>query len=146
MFVHTLLPLAPGRLANLAEDAALIEAASLLHAGIDLVTVCHSDGSLAGVVSKTDVVEQISHCQGASCTCPVATVMSRDVLLCTTGDSLPMLWATMRDRGIKNVPLVDAERKPVGIVTARDVLQVLLTEAEAEEVLLRDYVMGFGYH
>ena len=32
------------------------------------------------------------------------------------------------------------------IVTARDILQVLLKEAETEEVLLRDYVMGFGWH
>jgi hypothetical protein len=25
-------------------------------------------------------------------------------------------------------------------------LQMLLSEAENEEVILRDYVMGFGYH
>jgi arabinose-5-phosphate isomerase len=51
----------------------------------------------------------------------------------------------MKARSIQNVPLVDAHETPLGIVTARDVLQVLLEEAETEEVLLRDYVMGVGW-
>jgi CBS domain-containing protein len=71
--------------------------------------------------------------------------MSRDVLLCRPGDSLLELWTKMKARGFKNVPLVDRDSRPLGIVTARDALQVLLTEAESEEVVLRDYVMGFGY-
>ncbi len=31
------------------------------------------------------------------------------------------------------------------VLNARDALQVLLTGAEQEETLLRDYVMGIGY-
>lgn len=145
MFVDALLATARERLVTVAEDSPLIKAAGLLHSGIDLAVVCHGDGTVAGVVTKTDVVDQISHCQGASCTCALSTVMSRDVLLCRLGDSLPELWARMRERGFKNVPLVDAGQRPLGIVTARDALQVLLVETESEEVLLRDYVMGFGY-
>jgi predicted transcriptional regulator len=98
-----------------------------------------------GVVSKTDVVAQMSHCKGESCVCAVATVMTRDVLACRMGEQIEPLWTRMRERGFKNVPLVDAANRPIGVVTARDMLQVLLKEAEDEEVLLRDYVMGFGY-
>ena len=36
--------------------------------------------------------------------------------------------------------------EPGLIVTARDILQLLLKEAESEAGLLRDYVMGFGWH
>jgi CBS domain-containing protein len=71
--------------------------------------------------------------------------MTRDIFFCRLGESLPDLWSAMRGRGIKNVPLVDEAMKPVGVVTAPDVLQALLKDAESEEVLLRDYVMGFGY-
>jgi CBS domain-containing protein len=71
--------------------------------------------------------------------------MSRDLLVCRPGDSLIELWARMKERGFKNVPLVDRDSRPLGIVTARDALQILLAEAENEESLLRDYVMGFGY-
>jgi len=52
----------------------------------------------------------------------------------------------MKERGLKNVPTTDHDSRPVGVLNARDVLRVLLTEVENEETLLRDYVMGLGYH
>ena len=33
----------------------------------------------------------------------------------------------------------------MGVLHARDILQVLLKESEDEESMLRDYVMGIGY-
>ena len=54
------------------DDASLIDAAKLLQAGTDLVIVCDVAGLLAGVITKTDVVAQISRCQGASCMSAVA--------------------------------------------------------------------------
>ncbi len=32
------------------------------------------------------------------------------------------------------------------MLNSRDVLKELLDEAETEEALMRDYVMGIGYH
>lgn len=145
MFVQVILSSARDRLATLPVDAPLLEAAAHLRVGTDLIVVCDRDGRMKGVVSKTDVVDQISHCEGATCRCAVATVMTTDVLHCRAEDQLPELWSRMQARGIKNVPLVDAELRPLGIVTARDALQVLLSVSESEELLLRDYVMGFGY-
>ena len=145
MFVDRLLEPAQQHLAKLGDAAPLLEAARLLRPGFDLVVICGSDGAMNGVVSKTDVVAQMSHCRGESCVCAVATVMTRDVLACRMGEQLESLWSQMRKLGFKNVPLVDSANHPIGIITARDVLQVLLREAENEELLLRDYVMGFGY-
>jgi signal-transduction protein with cAMP-binding, CBS, and nucleotidyltransferase domain len=145
MLVRALSDDADRHLVTLADHALLIEAAALLRAGTDLVVVCAADGTMAGVVSKTDVVDQISHCEGASCTCAVSMVMTRQVLSCRLDDDLFSLWTEMKDRGLKNVPLLDNETRPLGIVTARAALQVLLKESEREEELLRDYVMGFGY-
>lgn len=145
MFVDRLLEPAQQHLAKVGDTAPLLEAARLLRPGFDLVVICGSDGGMNGIVSKTDVVAQMSHCRGESCVCAVATVMTRDVLACRMGEQLESLWSQMRKLGFKNVPLVDSTNRPIGIITARDVLQVLLREAENEELLLRDYVMGFGY-
>ena len=71
--------------------------------------------------------------------------MSRDVLACHPGDLLQDIWSRMKERGVKNVPITDLDGRPVGVLNARDALQVLLQEAEDEESLLRDYVMGIGY-
>jgi len=146
MFVERLLPKARERLVTIAYDAPLIQAAMLLHTGTDLVVVCGSAGLLAGVITKADIVRQISRCQGASCTTAASLMMTRDVVLCRAGDLLNDVWARMKERGLKNIPVADQDARPLGVLNARDTLQVLLQEAENGEALLRDYVMGVGYN
>lgn len=145
MLVENLMPAALARLVTIRDDAPLIEAAKLLRAGTDLVLVCSPEGPLAGVITKTDVVEQISHCLGASCTTAASLVMTRDVVACEPGDWLNEVWAKMKEHGFKNVPVTDRDCRPVGVLNARDALQMLLKEVENEESLLRDYVMCVGY-
>jgi CBS domain-containing protein len=146
MFVEGLLPVARERLVTIADDAPLIQAAKFLRTGTDLVVVCGSAGLIVGVITKTDVVSQISHCQGAGCITAASLVMTRDVVLCRPNDLLHDVWARMKERGLKNVPVADQEFRPLGVLNARDALQVLLKEVQDEEALLRDYVMCVGYH
>ncbi len=146
MFVERLLTPARERLVTIADDAPMIEAAKLLRAGNDLVVVCDSAGLLAGVITKTDVVGQISRCQGASCMTAASLVMTRNILVCRAGDWLRDVWKRMKERSLKNIPVVDQDSRPLGVLNARDALQVLLEEVQDEEALLRDYVMNVGYH
>ena len=145
MFVAGMLEVAREKLVTVADDARLIEAAKLLSSGTDLVIVCDGKGVLHGVVTKTDVVRQISVCQGATCLCPVSTVMTRDVALCRGADLLQDVAKLMKERHLKNIPVVDADSRPIGVLTARAVLRVLLSDAEYEEAQLVDYVKGVGY-
>lgn len=146
MLVERLLVSARERLVTITADAPMIEAAKLLRAGTDLVVVSGPAGVLAGVITKTDVVGQISRCQGASCITAASSVMTREVVLCRPGDWLRDVWARMKERSVKNVPVVDQASRPLGVLNVRDVLQVLLDEVQDEEGLLRDYVMGVGYN
>lgn len=98
MFVKRLLPAASKRLVSIADDAPLIQAAKLLRSGTDLVVVCGSGGRLAGVITKTDIVGQMSHCQGAGCTTAVSSVMTRDVVLCRPDELLHDVWMRMKER------------------------------------------------
>ena len=75
MLVENLLSAARARPVSVADDAPLITVAKRLRAGTDLVVVCNTAGLLAGVITKTDVVGQIGHCQGSSCTTAVSLVM-----------------------------------------------------------------------
>ncbi len=145
MFVERLLPTARSRLVTLADDAPLVEAAKLLRTGTGLVVACGSGGLLAGVITRTDIVSQISRCQGAGCITAASLVMTRDVVLCRPGDLLRDVWVRMKERGLKNIPVTDQDFRPLGVLNARDILQVLLKESEDEEAMLRDYVMGVGY-
>ncbi len=145
MFVEELLSKARERLVTIGDDAPLIAAAKLLGTGVDLVIVCEKAGMLTGVITKTDVVVQISRCQGSSCMMAAATVMSRDVVVSRPADRLSDTWVHMKKRGLKNIPVVDESARPLGLLNARDILQALLSETQSDENLLRDYVMGVGY-
>ena len=145
MFIEEMLPKARERLVTIAGDAPLLEAAKLLKAGTELVIVCDLSGLLAGVITKTDIVAQISNCQGANSKTAVALVMTCDVVRCEPKDLPRDVWARMKARGLKNIPVVDQESRPLGLLHARDILQVLLSESEDEDTMLRDYVMGVGY-
>ena len=147
MFVQRLLPAARKRLVTIGENAQLIEAAKLLlDCHTDLVVVRGDDELLAGVITKTDVVRQMSLCQGSGCTTAASTVMTRVVIHCQPSDLLQNVWAIMKDQGLKNVPILDENSRPIGVLNARDALEILREEVEHEEELLRDYVMCVGYH
>jgi CBS domain-containing protein len=145
MYVESLLPMAREKLVTISDDAPLIEAANLLRKGNDLLIACGSAGLVTGVITKTDVVGQMSRCQGASCTMAAALAMTRDVVVCRPGERLQDVWKRMKERKSKNIPVVDQDSRPMGVLHARDILQVLLKESEDEESMLRDYVMGIGY-
>ncbi len=144
--VECLLPAARARLATIGEECQLTEAARLLSTSDrQMVIVCDDMGVMVGVVTRTDIVRQIQHCRGCACTTACAAVMTADVLSCRPGDRLQDIWSTMKGRGLQNVPILDPDRRPVGLLSAADAMQALLSEVEYEEELLRDYVMCVGY-
>ena len=146
-FVERMLPTARKRLVTIGGDSPLIDAAKLLREPhTDIVVVCSCDELLAGVITKTDLVRAISQGQGSGCATAASTVMTRTVILCRPNDLLHDIWSIMKGRGLKNIPVVDQDSRPIGVLNARDALEVLLEEAEYEEGLLRDYVMCVGYH
>jgi CBS domain-containing protein len=149
ILVERIVPVARERLVTVKEDALLAEAGRLLDGQhINLVVVCDKGGAMAGIVTRRDVVRQISLFlgQGCGCTVPVAMAMTRDVTYCCPDDLLQDVWSIMKERKLLHVPIVTKSLKPLGVINARDLLLELLEESEHEGALLREYVMGLGYH
>lgn len=71
--------------------------------------------------------------------------MTADVCSCVKEDTLDVVWSRIKARGFKWVPVIDDMHRPIGLLTARDVLEKLLMDKDREESLLKDYVMGIGY-
>lgn len=144
--VERILPRAQELLATIRTDALLMDAARLLSSpNVNLIVVCDDNGKMAGVITKTDVVGRIGQCTGFSCTAAAAKVMTREVTFCRPDDALNDVWSVIKDRGLKNIPVLDHSAKPVGVLNARDAVQMLLEDATYEEQLLRDYVTCVGY-
>jgi CBS domain-containing protein len=146
MFVERIVSAARERLVIIKDDVPVVKAAKpLLDRHTDLLAVCGNDELVARVITKTDVVRQMSICQGSGCTMAASSVMTRTVVRCKPTHVLQNVWSVMKDRGLKNLPILDRDLRPIGVLNARDVLEVLREEVEYEEVLLRDYVMCVGW-
>ena len=146
MRVENILSAASKCLVTVRDDAPLAVAAKLLlEADADLLVVCNGARRMAGVISKTDVVRQIGRRPDGEGMPVVSAVMTRTVVSCKPGEQLHDVWTTMKDRRLKNLPILDQDSRPIGMVNARDLLEALLEEVEHEEVLLRDYVMSIGH-
>lgn len=145
--VAHMLPAARSQLILIANDRPLTEAASLLaDTARPMVVVCDRNGVMVGLVTRTDIVRQIRHCQGCACTTPCTEVMTKEVISCGPDDPLQGVWTVMKTKGLKSIPVIDAERRPIGLVLACDAFEMLLSEAEHEGELLKEHVNSVGYH
>jgi CBS domain-containing protein len=145
MLVEQVLSRACERLAVIDAAASIRDAANLMtEPHTNLVVVCRG-GAAIGVITKKDIVAEISRCANFDLGAPVETVMTREVTHCLSSDPLAGVWETMKARDIQSVPVLDENRVPVGIVYARDALQCLLQEVETDDELVRDFISGVGY-
>ena len=146
MRVESILPLALQRLIKIQMDASLADAAKLLSETHNaLLVVCDPDGKMVGVITKTDIVRQIGRNLGSLNAVQAEAVMTREVTSCRSDDLVHDVLATMKERGLVHIPVVDELYRPSGVVNARDALQALLRDVTDEELLLRAYIMGIGY-
>ncbi len=64
--------------------------------------------------------------------------MTTDFTACAPEDLLSDVLAMMHTRGLIHVLLLGADRRPVGVLNARDGLRALLAAGNHEEALLRN--------
>lgn len=69
-------------------------------------------------------------------------IMTRDVVTAESGDALASVWETLRQRKLKGVPVVDRERRVVGIVTIVDFLK-RVDQPQQAHPRLRDRLRAF---
>lgn len=138
--------LARSRLMTVSADALLVDVANLLSdTHISLVVVCNSHGAMVGVITKTDIVQQIGRSCESIGTTVACDVMTRNVTSCCPTDSLLDALSMMEKSSFVHLPVIDEKSKPSGVVNAGDALRALMAEGKYEAAMLRDYVMGIGY-
>lgn len=99
--------------------------------GIGSVIVVDKRGSLAGVFTETDVqrrvVGKVDDLAGAR----IEDFMTADPLRLTPRDPISAAFRLMAEHRFSHLPLVGATRKPVGIVSFRDLADYLETALSA---------------
>ena len=104
MFVEEMLSRVSERLAVVDAGASVKDAADLMaEPATDLVIVCQG-GAVTGVVTKTDIVVQLSRNPHFDLHAPVETIMRRDVATCRSSDPLSDVLQAMKKGGFTAFP------------------------------------------
>jgi CBS domain-containing protein len=89
------------------------------------VLVVDADGRLTGIFTERDVLTRVAG-QGRDATqTTLGSVMTRDPDALRPADRVAYAVHSMSVAGYRTVPLVDAERRPLGVVTVTDVIRWL---------------------
>jgi CBS domain-containing protein len=131
-------------------DARLNEVARLLSSEhVNLVAVCGADGRMIGVIDDRDIVRGVASCNDQLCACCARVardVMTAEVVACSPEDELRDVWARIKERQLRHLPVIDQNGRPITLLNARDVLLHLFEEVEFAEHEMRDYFLSVGYH
>ena len=99
------------------------------HVG-SLVVVDETAGKriVVGMLTDRDIVTSVLASDLDCSTLTVEDVMSTDVVTVREDDSLIDVMQIMRRKGVRRVPVVDAEGELIGLVTLDDLLEILAQE------------------
>jgi CBS domain-containing protein len=102
--------------------------------------VVSADGhTVDGVVSERDVVRHLHRMGARVLEMPVSSLMTRDVLTCSTSDTVDEIMLTMTSSRVRHVPVVD-QHGLVGIVSIGDLVKSRLDELQGERDDLISYI------
>ncbi|WP_026425185.1 CBS domain-containing protein [Actinokineospora inagensis] len=96
-------------------------------------------GRVVGIVSERDVVRGLARRGPALLADPVTDIMTAEVTTCAPGDTVDSLAATMTERRIRHLPVIDGGEL-AGIVSIGDVVKSHISTLEADRDQLQSYI------
>ncbi|KSW12705.1 histidine kinase [Pyrodictium occultum] len=95
---------------------------------IGSVLVVDEEGKLRGIVTERDIVFACSEGWDPN-TKQAWEIMTEDPIAVKPDEDIVDVIKKMRDANVRHLPVVDDEGKPIGIISARDIMDTILTLA-----------------
>jgi CBS domain-containing protein len=132
MKIRDLLKTKPGPVITITpNDTVSAAVQKLAEHDLGSLPVCNDKGELVGIVTERDLVRKCFKNIDACASFKVQDVMTKDVAVGTPDDDLEYVISTMKQKRIRHLPIVN-NRRVVGVVSMRDLLDVELKESQAE--------------
>ena len=96
------------------------------------IMLVDAEGRLSGIFTDSDLARLFEHRRDRDLDVPIRQVMTRDPLRVESGSPMVEAVAMMSDRKISELPVVDAEGRPVGLIDITDVVALLPKESTEE--------------
>ena len=98
-------------------------------------------GAIAGILSERDIVRGMSPHGADLHDVEVAELMTRDLIRCSSDDTVNEAMAMMTDRRIRHLPVFDNDEL-VGFISIGDLVKCRIMEVQSEAEALRQYMFS----
>ena len=116
--------LPPGRLLSVEPDATLAEVAKQMRKDDSDSVAVMSEGRLVGIITETDMVRAIADGVNPK-EARADLVMSADPATVSADEDVAVVAVKMMRLGVRHLPVVSKDGKPVGLVSARNLVAIL---------------------
>ena len=86
------------------------------------IMLTNEAGQLTGMFTDSDLARLFEHRQESALDGPIHEVMAHNPLSATVGTRLPEAIETMAERKISELPVLDANRQPIGMLDITDIV------------------------
>jgi CBS domain-containing protein len=127
-------------------DASIAEAVGRLNGPPQigaLVVLDEHEQRIVGTLTERDIIRGLGKYGAKLLTMQVTNVMSRNVPVCSPGDSITRLMQQMTTSRYRHLPVVD-HGELAGLVSIGDVVKARIADMELETGLLRDLYIARG--
>jgi CBS domain-containing protein len=123
------------------QESATVEAAvrTMVRERVGAVIVLRGQ-EMTGIFSERDVLDKIVLARRDPAATPVAEVMTPDVVSVDAPGDDAEAASTMAARHIRHLPILDEEKKVVGVVSLRHVMEERIADLEHEVNVLEAYL------
>jgi CBS domain-containing protein len=127
---------------SVGKEATVLDAALLMNEHRVGALVVLEEGRVAGMFSERDVLQRVVATQRDPVRTRVAEVMTEEVVCGTLETSIEEARGAMKNRRIRHLPLVDGDRRLLGLISIGDLNAHEATSQEQTIHLLQEYLYG----
>jgi CBS domain-containing protein len=123
--------------------ATVLDAALLMNEHkIGALVVIDDGRGVVGMFTERDVLRRVVGEQRDPATTPVAEVMTTEVACATPATTIDEARGAMKNRRIRHLPLVDDDRRLLGMISIGDLNAYQTSDHEQTIYLLQEYLYG----
>ena len=141
MSLSRILATKPERIITIGDDATIRAAlARLAEHRIGALIVVDKGGALCGILSERDIVRRAAMNEDLFSQ-TVGEVMTQDVVVGVPQDDIMSVAHVMTERSFRHLPIVDEDRRVIGMISIGDVMKAQRDEYRGEIDTLEQRIM-----